>query len=61
MEMMSTSWRFEGAPVFREIDGSKIPKAIQPSDCQRNRIESGRVIALNKLARFAIISRLLES
>jgi hypothetical protein len=54
METIRTSPLFEGEPVFCAIDGSRIPKAIQPSDCQNNRIDNGRLMALNRLSRFAI-------
>jgi len=54
METTRTSPVFDAVPVFWAIDGSRIPNAIQPSDCQNNRIDNGRLMALNRLARFAI-------
>jgi hypothetical protein len=54
METMKTSPVFEAVPVFWAIDGSRNPKAIQPSACQNSNIDNGRVMALNRLSRFAI-------
>ena len=54
METTRTSPVFEGDPAFCAIDGSRNPKAIQPRACQNSSIDNGRVMALNRLSRFAI-------